>query len=99
MTSPAHGRLWLCAYHDVAHSGMCFAVDFQKALVDRFPGTIDRIDTSLPNWWSAIFAPVVPGVGALWDSREMMITSAVMNAIATALFANIARNSIVPGQR
>lgn len=87
----------VCAHHDAAHSGKFFEADLQEVIVDRFPGIVERIDTSLPNWWPAIFAPVIAGVGALRGSRKMMVTGAVMSAIATALFADIARSPIVPG--
>ncbi|KLO27383.1 M28 family metallopeptidase [Mycobacterium haemophilum] len=87
----------VCAHHDAAHSGKFFEAGFHEAIVDRFPGIVERIDTSLPNWWPAIFAPVIAGVGALRGSRKMMVTGAVMSAIATALFADIARSPIVPG--
>ena len=87
----------VCAHHDAAHSGKFFEPGYQKYFVERFPGIVERIDTSLPNWWPAIFAPALAGVGALSASRRMMIAGAAMSAVGVAVFADIARSPIVPG--
>jgi Zn-dependent M28 family amino/carboxypeptidase len=87
----------VCAHHDAAHSGKFFDPRLQRYFVERFPGIVERIDTSLPNWWPAIFAPAIAGVGALRGNRKMMLAGAAMSAVGTALFADIARSPIVPG--
>jgi Zn-dependent M28 family amino/carboxypeptidase len=87
----------VCAHHDAAHSGKFFDPRLQRYFVERFPGIVERIDTSLPNWWPAILAPAIAGVGALRDNRKMMLTGAAMSAVGTAAFADIARSPIVPG--
>lgn len=87
----------VCAHHDAAHSGKFFEPGYQRFFVERFPGIVERIDTSLPSWWPSILAPAVAGVGALRGSRRMMLAGAAMSAIGVAAFADIARSPIVPG--
>ncbi len=87
----------VCAHHDAAHTGKFFNPALQQFFVERFPGIVERIDTSPPNWWPPILAPALAGVGALRGSRRMMIAGAAMSAIAAAAFADIARSPVVPG--
>ncbi|CAM4224158.1 putative aminopeptidase, Iap family [Mycobacterium basiliense] len=95
---PAGARtVVVCAHHDAAHSGMFFEPGYQRFFVERFPGIVERIDTSLPNWWPSILAPAVAGLGAWRRSPKMMLAGAAMSAIGVAAFADIARSPIVPG--
>ena len=87
----------VCAHHDAAHGGKFFDQDLQHKLSERFPGIVERIDTSLPTWWAPIGAPVLAALGALRGSRKMMIGGAALSAFMTAAFADIARSPIVPG--
>jgi Zn-dependent M28 family amino/carboxypeptidase len=87
----------VCAHHDAAHTGKFFDPALQRFFVERFPGIVERIDTSPPNWWPPILAPALAGAGALRGSRRMMIAGAAMSAIAAAAFADIARSPVVPG--
>lgn len=87
----------VCAHHDAAHSGKFFDPRPQQLFAQRFPGVMERIDTSLPNWWPPILAPALAGFGALRGSRKMMVAGAAMSAIAAMVFTDIARSPIVPG--
>jgi Zn-dependent M28 family amino/carboxypeptidase len=87
----------VCAHHDAAHSGKFFDPRPQQLFAQRFPGVMERIDTSLPNWWPPILAPALAGFGALRGSRKMMVAGAAMSAIAATVFTDIARSPIVPG--
>ncbi len=87
----------VCAHHDAARTGKFFNQGPQQYLVERFPGIAKRVNTSLPNWWPPIFAPMVAGVGALRGSRRMMLAGAAMSAGVAAIFADIARSPVVPG--
>lgn len=87
----------VCAHHDAAHSGKFFDPRLQEFVSDRFPALVDRINTSLPSWWPAIFAPALAGVGALCGSRKVMLIGGAISAITTAAFTDIARSPIVPG--
>ena len=52
---PAADRtLVLMAHHDAARTGLAFDQTAQRKLVDWFPGVIERIDTSIPQWWGAV---------------------------------------------
>ncbi|OBJ75780.1 peptidase M28 [Mycobacterium gordonae] len=87
----------VCAHHDAAHSGKFFDSKLQEYAVAWFPGIVERVDTSLPNWWPTIFAPALAGLGALRGSRAMMLAGAAVSAIGVAAFTDIARSPIVPG--
>ncbi|WP_211699119.1 M28 family peptidase [Mycobacterium spongiae] len=87
----------VCAHHDAAHSGKFFETHIEEVLVEHIPGIVERVDTQLPNWWGPILAPALAGVGALRRSRGMMFAGTVGSALATALFADIARSPVVPG--
>ncbi len=39
------------AHHDAARTGVAFDQTAQRKLTDWFPGVIERIDTSVPQWW------------------------------------------------
>ncbi|HEX6388036.1 MAG TPA: hypothetical protein VFZ89_01270, partial [Solirubrobacteraceae bacterium] len=93
----AQRTLVVCAHHDAAPTGKFFEQPAQRVLGEMFPGVLERIDTSLPNWWPSIAAPGLAGVGALRRSRPMMATGAALSALGTAIFADIARSPIVPG--
>jgi Zn-dependent M28 family amino/carboxypeptidase len=58
---------------------------------------LERIDTSLPQWWLTLLAPGLVGYGALRRKRGMIAWGAAMNAFGAAVFADIARSPIVPG--
>ncbi|WP_237755979.1 hypothetical protein [Mycobacterium lepromatosis] len=51
------------------------------------PEIVERIHTSLINWWPATF-------GALRGNSKMVVTGAVMSAITATLLSYIARSSI-----
>jgi Zn-dependent M28 family amino/carboxypeptidase len=87
----------VCAHHDAAHTGKFFNQGPQQYLVERFPGIAERMDTSLPNWWPPILAPVIAGIGALRGSRTMMLAGAAASALSAAVFTDIARSPVVPG--
>jgi Zn-dependent M28 family amino/carboxypeptidase len=87
----------VCAHHDAAHTGKIFNQGPQRFFVERFPGVVERVETSLPLWWPPILAPALAGVGALRGSRRMMIAGVAMSAIAAAAFTDIARSPVVPG--
>ena len=87
----------VCAHHDAAHTGKIFDQGPQRFFGERFPGVVERVETSLPLWWPPILAPALAGVGALRGSRRMMIAGVAMSAIAAAAFTDIARSPVVPG--
>lgn len=93
----AERTLVVLAHHDAAPTGKFFEQKAQEQFGERFPGILERIDTSLPNWWPAIAAPGLAGLGALRRSRGMMVAGTALSVLGVAAFADIARSPIVPG--
>ncbi len=59
------------AHHDAARTGIAFDQTLQRKLVDWFPGVIERIDTSIPQWWAAVAAPAMVAAGAATRRRGL----------------------------
>ncbi len=89
--------LVVLAHHDAARSGRVFDQSLQRWLGDRFPGIIERIDTSLPLWWPVVGAPAGVSVAALRRQSGLTAAAASVCLLATAALADIARSPIVPG--
>jgi hypothetical protein len=89
--------LVILAHHDAAPTGTIFDPTVQAWLGDRFPGILERIDTSTPLWWTLLGAPALVAAGALRGKRGMMVAGLAGSALATAIFEDIARSPIVPG--
>jgi hypothetical protein len=89
--------LVLLAHHDAAPTGKIFDQTFQIWLGETFPGILERIDTSLPLWWTLLSAPALVAIGALRDRRGMIAAGLAGSALATAVFEDVARSPIVPG--
>jgi hypothetical protein len=53
------------AHHDAAQTGFIFDPRFQERLIDRLPGVVERIDTSLPLWWPVVAGPLLAAAGGL----------------------------------
>ena len=93
----ADRTLVVLAHHDAAPTGLIFDDRLQVYLGERFPGVLERIDTSLPLWWAAIGGPALAAVGALRGRRGLTATGLAGSLLATAIFADVARSPIVPG--
>ena len=85
------------AHHDAAHTGRIFESPLQPWLVDTFPGIVERVDTSIPQWWPVVGAPALVALGAATGRRALVATGTALAATAAALLADIAKGSIVPG--
>ncbi|MDQ6730197.1 MAG: M28 family peptidase, partial [Actinomycetota bacterium] len=90
-------KLVLLAHHDAAPPGAIFDDRLQAWLGERFPGVLERIDTSLPLWWAMLAGPGLVGAGALRDRRAMIGAGLLASGVAVAAFEDIARSPIVPG--
>jgi hypothetical protein len=93
----ADRTLVLMAHHDAARTGLAFDQNLQRKLTDWFPGIIERIDTSLPQWWIAVGAPAMVAAGAATRRRGLIAAGTALSAFATAALADIARSPVVPG--
>ena len=51
----AERTLVLLAHHDAARTGRIFDQSAQRAF-GAAPGILERIDTSLPDWWGVLAA-------------------------------------------
>lgn len=93
----ADRTLVMMAHHDAARTGIAFDQTLQRKLTDWFPGVIERIDTSVPQWWGAVAAPAMVAAGAATRRRGLTAAGTALCALSTALLADIARSPVVPG--
>ena len=93
----AERTLVMLAHHDAAPTGRIFDERVQVWLGERFPGILERIDTSVPLWWPALGAPAAVALGAARDKRGLVLAGVAACLIETAIFADVARSPIVPG--
>jgi hypothetical protein len=89
--------LVVLAHHDAAPTGRIFDPGLQTWLGERFPGIIERIDTSIPLWWALLAAPGLVAAGAVRGRRGMVAGGVIGSAIAAAIFHDVATSPIVPG--
>jgi len=93
----AERTLVVLAHHDAAPTGRVFDQSLQRWLAERFPGVLERMDTSLPLWWPIIAGPVLVALGAATGHRGPTATGTGLSLIAVALAVDIARSPVVPG--
>lgn len=85
------------AHHDAAQTGFIFDPRFQEALIDRVPGVVERVDTSLPLWWPVLAGPLLAAAGGLGRRKGLARAGAVISAGAAATLADVQRSPTVPG--
>ncbi len=93
----AQRTLVVLAHHDAAQTGQVFDQRLHHWLGERFPGILERMDTSLPLWWPVIAAPLLVVAGAARRSRGLAAAGLAGSLGAAALGADIARSPTVPG--
>ncbi len=93
----AERTLVVLAHHDAAPTGRIFDERGQRAFGELLPGVLERIDTSLPLWWAAVGGPALAALGAARGRRGLTTAGLAASALATAVFADVARSPIVPG--
>jgi Peptidase family M28 len=93
----AQRTLVVMGHHDAARTGVIFDDRLQRALVEAFPGVLERIDTSLPIWWPVLAGPLAVAAGAAARRRGLLRAGIAASAVAAAAFADIARSPVVPG--
>jgi Peptidase family M28 len=89
--------LVLLAHHDAAPTGAIFDDRVQAWLGERFPGIIERIDTSLPMWWALLSGPALVALGGARGRRGLIGLGTAASLVGTAVLADIARSPVVPG--
>lgn len=93
----ADRTLVVLAHHDAAQTGAIFDQSGQRWVAERAPGIIERIDTSLPQWWPVVGSPALAAWGALRRRRGQVIVGLLGAAGSAAALADIARSPVVPG--
>src|SRR5207244_2028231 len=82
--SDAARTLVVIAHHDAPPSGRAFDPTLQRMLGEAFPGIVERIDTSIPQWWGVFGSPALAAVGAATGRRGLIAAGIVLSALATA---------------
>jgi hypothetical protein len=93
----AERTLVVLAHHDAAPTGKIFDDRLQAWFGQRFPGLLERLDTSLPLWWAVLAGPALVASGAAGGRRRMLTTGIAASALAIATFEDVARSPVVPG--
>lgn len=93
----AERTLVVLAHHDAAPTGLIFDDRLQSWAGERFPGVLERIDTSLPLWWLALAAPTAVAAGAALGRRGLVRFGTTLATVVAAATADIARSPTVPG--
>lgn len=93
----ADRTLVLLAHHDAAPTGRVFDPSLQRSLAERFPGIVERMDTSLPLWWPVVGGPALVALGAASRRRNLTAAGAALSLLNMAVAADIARSPIAPG--
>jgi Zn-dependent M28 family amino/carboxypeptidase len=95
---PAAARtLVVLGHHDAPPTGAIFDDRAQRWFGDKFPGIIERVDTSLPLWWPMLAAPALVAVGAAAGNRRLAAAGMAGSLIGAAVFADVARGPVSPG--
>jgi Zn-dependent M28 family amino/carboxypeptidase len=89
--------LVVLAHHDAAPTGKIFDDTLQRRWGETMPGIIERIDTSLPLWWTLMAAPGLVALGSLRGRRGLIGAGLAGSALGAAVFEDVARSPIVPG--
>ena len=93
----AQRTLVLLAHHDAAPTGKIFDDRLQVWLGETFPGVLERMDTSLPLWWTMLSAPALVATGSARGRRGMIAAGLGLSMLGVATMGDIARSPIVPG--
>jgi hypothetical protein len=93
----AERTLVLLAHHDAAHSGRIFDDRLQNLLELKFPGLLERLNTSVPLWWLVLAGPVAIALGAARRRKWLIKLGLTGSTLATAAMVDIANSPIVPG--
>jgi hypothetical protein len=89
--------LVVLAHHDAAPTGAIFDDRVQAWAGEKFPGLLERKDTSLPLWWAMLAAPGLVAAGAATKRRGMVASGLAGCLVATAVLGDVARSPVCPG--
>jgi Peptidase family M28 len=87
----------LVAHHDAAHSGLVFHPGIPAAAGRRFPGLLERANTSPPVMWGVFAGPLAVALGSALGRRGPVRIGIALSAGAAAVMAQIGASETVPG--
>ncbi len=85
------------AHHDAAHTSVLFSPTPSVFVGERFPGLLERTDTTPPLMWPVIGGPLLVAAGALLGARAVRIAGTVLALATATAFAEIGARGVVPG--
>jgi acetylornithine deacetylase/succinyl-diaminopimelate desuccinylase-like protein len=93
----AQRTVLVVAHHDAAHTSLLFSPAPSAFVGERFPGLIERTDTTPPLMWPVIGGPLLVAAGALLGARGVRIAGTLLSLAAAGTFAEIGARRVVPG--
>ncbi|MBM3666493.1 MAG: Zn-dependent exopeptidase M28 [Actinobacteria bacterium] len=87
----------LMAHHDTAHSAFFFNPAITEAVADRFPGVLEKGETSPPLMWPVVAGPALVAAGAALGSRALTAAGVAVSTGIVAFMADIGSRDAVPG--
>src|SRR5207253_3132724 len=93
----AQRTVLLIAHHDAAHWSLLFHPGIPAFVGDRFPGIIERTNTTVPVMFPVFGGPLLMTLGALTGRRRLMGAGTVLALGSAVTFAEIGSRSAVPG--
>ena len=93
----AQRTVLLIAHHDAAHWSLLFHPGIPAFVGDRFPGIIERTDTTLPVMFPVFGGPLLVTLGALTGRRRVMGAGTALALGSAVTFTEIGSRSAVPG--
>ena len=85
------------AHHDAPRTGALFDQTAQRWAHDRFPALMERVSTAPPLIWPLVAGPALVAAGALTRRKGLTVLGTGLSALATAIFADVARSPVSPG--
>jgi hypothetical protein len=85
------------AHHDAPRTGRLFDQAAQRWAHERFPDVMERVETAPPLIWPLVAGPALVAAGALTGRRGLTALGTATAALATAIFADVARSPVSPG--
>lgn len=89
--------LVILAHHDAPQTGLMFDQTLQRKLHALAPDLIDRMKTSLPQWWIGLAGPLCTLASAIFRRRGPARAAIATGAIGMALVIDVWRSHTVPG--
>lgn len=93
----AKRTLVVLAHHDAAQTGRLFDQALQMKIHARYPGSLQRFKTQLPQWWIGMAAPLGACVSAITGRRRPAVIGAALGTLGMWLITDMWRSPTVPG--